>query len=111
MKKLAVLLSFAIVAAATAPLAHAATTKPAAHTHAAAAAGKSHQVPVEVVSADTAKRTLTFKADGETKTSPVDRKALASLRTVKAGDKVTVTCWDNAKGEHVKVTAIAPTKS
>ena len=104
MKKLVVLLSVALVAAATAPLAHAA--KAATHSHAAMAAGKSHQVPVEVVSADTAKRTLTFKADGETKTSPVDRKALATLRTVKAGDKVTLTCWDNAKGEHVKVTAI-----
>ena len=29
---------------------------------------------------------------------------------MKAGDKVTLTCWDNAKGEHEKVIAIASAK-
>ncbi len=105
MKKLAVLLSFAIVAAATAPLAFAASKAPA-HSH-AAMAGKTHTVEAEVVSADTTKHTLTIKGDKDNKTMPVDHKALASLKTVKAGDKVTLTCWDNAKGEHVKVTSIA----
>ena len=41
----------------------------------------------------------------------MDAKAASALKTVKAGDKVTVTCWDNAKGEHVKVVAIAPAKA
>ena len=108
MKKLAMLLSFALVAAATAPLALAASKAPA-RSH-AAMAGKMHEVQAEVVSADNAKHTLTIKGDKDNKTVPVDHKALASLKTVKAGDKVTLTCWDNAKGEHVKVTAIAPAK-
>ena len=103
MKKLAVLLSVALVAAASAPLAHAKTSAPA---H-AAMAGKTHEIQAEVVSADTAKSTLTVKGDTANKTLPVDKKAAASLKTVKAGDKVTLTCWDNAKGEHVKITAIA----
>jgi hypothetical protein len=106
MKKLAVLLSFALVAAATAPLVHASPKSPA---H-AAMTGKTHEVQAEVVSADTTRHTLTIKGDKDNKTVPVDHKALASLRTVKAGDKVTLTCWDNAKGEHVKITAIAPAK-
>jgi hypothetical protein len=105
MKKLAVLLSLALVIVATAPLVHASPKAPA---HAAATSGKTHAVQAEVVSADTAKHTITIKGDKDNKTVPVDHKALASLKTVKAGDKVTLTCWDNAKGEHVKVTAIAP---
>jgi hypothetical protein len=103
MKKLAVLLSFA-VAAAAAPMVHAAPKAPA---HAKAMAGKTHEVQAEVVSADTAKSTLTIKGEKDNKTVPVDKKAMASLKTVKAGDKVTLTCWDNAKGEHVKITGIA----
>jgi hypothetical protein len=110
MKKLVVLLSVALVAA-TVPLAHAATSPAKAPAKASMSAGKSHAVEAEVVSANVAKRTITFKADGADKTAPVDRKAVASLRTVKAGDKVTLTCWDNAKGEHVRVTAIAPAKA
>ena len=106
MKKLAVLLSLAFVVVATAPLVHA---KSPAHSH-AAMTGKTHEVTAEVVSADTTKHTLTIKGDKENKTVPVDHKALASLRTVKAGDKVTLTCWDNAKGEHEKVIAIVPAK-
>ena len=108
MKKLAVLLSFALVAAATVPLVHAAPKAPA-HSH-PAMAGTTHEVQAEVVSANMAKHTLTIKGDKENKTVPVDHKALASLKTAKAGDKVTLTCWDNAKGEHVKITAIAPAK-
>ena len=106
MKKLAVLLSLALVVVAAAPLVHAA---PMASSH-AAMSGKTHEVEAEVVSVDNAKHTLTIKGEKDNKTVPVDHKALASLKTVKAGDKVTLTCWDNAKGEHVKVTAIAPAK-
>ena len=105
MKKLAVLLSLSLVVVATAPLAQAAAKAPA-HSH-AAMAGKTHEVQAEVVSTDTAKSTLTIKGDKDNKTLPVDKKAMASLKAVKAGDKVTLTCWDNAKGEHVKITGIA----
>jgi hypothetical protein len=106
MKKIAMLLSVALAVVATAPLAHAAKVTAKAPAK-AAMAGKSHEVQAEVVSADPAKSTLTIKGDKDNKTVPVDKKAWASLKTVKAGDKVTLTCWDNAKGEHVKVTAIA----
>ena len=75
-----------------------------------AEAGKTHEVSAEVVSADIAKSTITIKGEKENVTTPVDAKAASALKTVKAGDKVTLTCWDNAKGEHVKVVAIAPAK-
>ena len=52
--------------------------------------------------------TITIKGDKENRPS-VDA-AAGALKTVKAGDKVTVTCWDNAKGEHEKVIAIVPAK-
>jgi len=56
------------------------------------------------------KNTITIKGETENKTAPVDAKAAGALKTVKAGDKVTLTCWDNAKGEHEKVIAIVPAK-
>ena len=90
-------------AAAAKTEAKAEATKPAE-------AGKTHEVAAEVVSADTAKSTITIKGEKENVTTPVDVKAASALKTVKAGDKVTLTCWDNAKGEHVKVVAIAPAK-
>ena len=106
MKKLAVLMSLVLVATASFALAAPAKAKAKAPAH-AAMAGKTHEVQAEVVSTDAAKSTLTIKGDKENKTLPVDKKAAASLKTVKAGDKVTLTCWDNAKGEHVKITGIA----
>ena len=94
-------------AAATKTEAKADAAKPAA---AAAEKGKTHEVTAEVVSVDAEKSTITIKGEKENKTAPVDAKAAAVLKTVKPGDKVTLTCWDNAKGEHVKVVAIAPAK-
>ena len=73
--------------------------------------GKTHMVTAEVVSVDTEKSTITIKGETENKTAPVDAKASAALKTVKAGDTVTLTCWDNSKGEHEKVIAIAPAKA
>ena len=132
MKKLAMLLSLVFVAgvavaeeakkpeagaapaAATADAAKPAdTAKPAEAKTATAAkaaeklAGKTHEVDAEVVSADTAKNTLTIKGESDNKTVPVDAKAAASLKDVKAGDKVSLTCWDDAAGAHQKVVAIA----
>ena len=80
-------------------------------TKAVAEKGKTHEVTAEVVSVDAAKNTITLKGEKENHTAPVDAKAAGALKTVKAGDKVTVTCWDNAKGEHEKVIAIAPAKA
>ena len=70
--------------------------------------GKTHEVTAEVVSVDAEKNTITIKGEKENKTVPVDAKAAGALKTTKAGDKVSLTCWDNSKGEHVKVVAIAP---
>src|SRR5262245_16218245 len=121
MKKFALLLSLVFVAGlavadeakkpAAAKDATAAKTEAKAETAKAAEAGKTHEVTAEVVSVDTEKSTITIKGEKENKTAPVDAKAAGALKTVKAGDKVTLTCWDNAKGEHVKVVAIAPAKA
>jgi hypothetical protein len=117
MKKLALLVSFALAAGIAS--AHDEAKKaepakaPAKHETAAKAseAGKTHEVAAEVVSADAEKSTITIKGEKENKTVPVDAKATAALKDVKAGDKVTLTCWDDAKGVHQKVVAIAPAKA
>jgi sulfite reductase alpha subunit-like flavoprotein len=125
MKKFALLLSVVFVAGlavadeakkADAPKtpeqAAAAKTEAKAETaKAVAEKGKTHEVNAEVVSVDAEKNTITIKGDKENKTVPVDAKAAGALKTTKAGDKVALTCWDNAKGEHVKVVAIAPAKA
>jgi hypothetical protein len=124
MKKFALLLSLVFVAgvavadeakkpeAPKAPEAVAAKTEAKAEaTKAVADKGKTHEVAAEVVSVDAEKNTITIKGDKENKTVPVDAKAAGALKTTKAGDKVSLTCWDNSKGEHVKVIAIAPAKA
>lgn len=68
---------------------------------------KYHDAPVTVVSADMKAHTLTIKGDdGSTHTAPVEGNAMKELGNVKAGDKVTVTCKDTDKGEHLSVTEI-----
>ena len=83
----------------------------ATHTHAAAKpAVKMHKVEAEVVSADAAAKTITIKSEtGENKTAPVEGKAVAALKNVKAGEKYTLTCRDNEAGEHQAVVAIMKT--
>jgi hypothetical protein len=112
MKKLALLVSFALVAgiASADEAKKADAAKPATVAAEKAPAGKTHEVTAEVVSTDAAKSTITIKGEKDNKTVPVDAKASASLATVKAGDKVALTCWDDDKGAHVKVVAIAPAK-
>ena len=110
MKKFAVLLSVVFAAGlafaqdAAKPAEKAAAAAPAAAEK--AQAGKTHEVTAEVVSVDAVKNTITLKGDKENHTAPVEGKAIASLKSVKAGDKVTVTCRDNDKGEHQAVTEI-----
>ena len=73
------------------------------------AKGKTHDMTAEVVSVDVAKKMITIKDEtGENKTVPVLAPALESLKTVKAGDSVLLTCQDNEKGEHQGVSAIKP---
>jgi len=71
------------------------------------AAGKTHDMTATVVSVDVENKKITIKDEkGEEKTAPVMGKAVDSLKTIHAGDKVTLTCTDNDKGEHVGVSAI-----
>jgi Cu/Ag efflux protein CusF len=106
MKKLAFVLSF--VLAAGVAFAKQAETKPATKSPAAATkpAGKTHEVPAEIVSVDATAKTVTIKSEPANKTLPVDEKAVTSLKDLKAGQKVTLLCRDNDKGEHVAVAGV-----
>ena len=104
MKKLATLLcAIAVVALAGAAKADDAKKPDAAKP---AAAAKTHVVEAEVVSADATAKTLTIKGEPN-KTVAVDASAVASLKDLKAGEKVKLTCRDNEKGEHQAITHIA----
>jgi hypothetical protein len=73
------------------------------------AKGAPHDVTAEVVSVDLAAKVITIKDEtGENKKLAVLPSALESLKTVKAGDNVLLTCQDNEKGEHQGVSAIKP---
>jgi hypothetical protein len=116
MKKLA--LMFALVGVAG--IAAAQDTKPATAPKAvkadkaqavkaeATVAGKTHEVEAEIVSYDAAKKTLTLKGTPDNKTVPVDAKAVASVKDLKAGEKVTLLCRDNDKGEHQAIAGVKP---
>jgi hypothetical protein len=113
MKKLALLMSFAFVASVAvaqepAPASDSAKAPAAAKSDTAsrAMAGKTHDVQAEVVSVDFEKNLLTIKAEPANKIVPVEGKAVAALKTVKAGDKLTLTCKDDEKGEHKSVVDI-----
>lgn len=120
MKKSTLLLSFVFVsgvAMAQEPkteVPEKATGAPAATKPAGKTVAKTHKLNAEFVSADATKKTITLKIeDGSEKTVPVEgAKTLASLKTLKANEKVTVTCRDNEKGDlsqwAVIVTAIKP---
>jgi Zn/Cd-binding protein ZinT len=117
MKKFALLLSlvFAAGVAAADQAQKAEAAKPAAKTPASekaekAAPAKTHVVTAEVVSVDIEKNTVTIKGEKENQTAPVEGKAIATLKTVKAGAKYAFTCRDNEKGEHQAITAISPAK-
>jgi glucose/arabinose dehydrogenase len=111
MKKLATLLC-AVVAVASMASAQSAAPAPEQKQPAADAAKqataseKTHTVEAEVVSADATAKTLTIKGDPN-KTVTVDAAAAGSLKDLKSGDKVKLTCRDNDKGEHQAVTKIS----
>jgi hypothetical protein len=111
MKKFALLLSLifvAGVASAQEPAKPAAPAKPAHHAKPAtkSTAVNTHDVTTEVVAIDSVKHTITLKGEPTNTTAPVEGKALTHLKSFKAGEKVTVTCRDNDKGEHQAVTEI-----
>jgi hypothetical protein len=116
MKKFALLLSLVFVAgvAAADQTQKADAAKPAAKATAseksakAASAAKTHDVTAEVVSVDAANKTITIKGEKDNTTAPVEGKAIAALKNVKAGEKYVLTCRDDEKGAHQAVTAIHP---
>jgi hypothetical protein len=63
-------------------------------------------VQAEVVSSDASKKTLTVKDASGDKTWPVDTKAAAKLKALKAGETVTLSFRSDAKGEPVAVSRI-----
>lgn len=110
MKKLALLVAAVFVFVAGAAVAD---DKPAAPNAASqsekAVAAKTHEVEAEIVAVDAVKHTLTLKGETENKTVPVEGKAIASLKDVKPGSKVTLTCKDDEKGAHKAVVGIKTT--
>ena len=81
----------------------------AAQLNPAMAAGKTHDVAATVVSIDMQAKKITFQDDaGSTSTAAVVEKAVESLKSVKAGDKVVLTCRDAENGTIEGVIAIRP---
>ncbi|HYS05738.1 MAG TPA: hypothetical protein VEW47_11160 [Candidatus Dormibacteraeota bacterium] len=73
----------------------------------AVAMGKTHDVKGTVVAVNVEGKTITFKDDsGASVTAPVLDAAAGTLKNVKAGEYVTLTCQDNEKGEHEGITRI-----
>ena len=112
MKKLALLPCALFVFAGVASASQAPAPPQPAKPEAAAmpAVAKTHVVEAEIVSADVTAKTLTIKGDPN-KTVPVDAAAAADLKTLKAGEKVKLTCRDNDKGEHQAITHITAEKA
>jgi ribosomal protein S1 len=113
MKKLVLLLSVVFVAGVAAQEAQKPDpANPAKEpTSEKAATGKTHEVQAEIVSVAPDGKTLTIKGETGEKTVPVDEKATAAVKSLKAGDKATLICRDSDKGEHQAVTGVkAPEK-
>jgi hypothetical protein len=72
------------------------------------AAGKTHDMKGVVVSVDEKANTLTFKDEkGESHTAPLMGNAVAEAKSLKPGEKCTLTCQDSEKGEHEGITKIS----
>jgi len=110
MKKLTLLLCALFVVAGVASASQATAPAKADPAAKAAPVAKAHVVEAEVVSADATAKTLTIKGDPN-KTMPVDASATSHLKTLKAGEKVKLTCRDNDKGEHQAITHIEVEKA
>jgi predicted component of type VI protein secretion system len=77
-----------------------------------AAKPKTHDVNAEFVSFDATAKTITIKDDkGQQSSVPVEAMALTEAKSFHAGDKVTLTCRDDEKGQHQAITKIAKRKA
>jgi hypothetical protein len=78
----------------------------------AMAAGKTHDVNGTVVSTDAAGKKITYKDESGTSiTVPVLDKAVGTLKTLKPGEKIVMTCQDNENGDHEGISAIKVAKA
>jgi hypothetical protein len=87
-----------------------ATSTQAHATKAHAGAGKTHTVTAEFVSYDPVAKKATVKDEKGETAVPLEGKALGEVAHLKAGEKLMLTCRDNAQGEHQAITAIKPAK-
>ena len=119
MRKTMIALLFVSLAAAPAVIAAqtgSSAGKPAKATHTqthatkAHSGGKSHPVSAEFVSYDPVSKKATVKGEKGETAVPLEGKALSEVTHLKAGEKVMLTCRDNAQGEHEAITAIKPAK-
>lgn len=76
-----------------------------------AQAGKTHDVTGEVVKSDATAKTITLKVEGKEMTLPLEGDAVAQAKELKAGEKVTASCRDDASGAHQAVTKIVKAKA
>ena len=68
---------------------------------------KYHDVSGTFVSSDAKSNMFTIKFDdGSTSTGKAEGNAVKQLKSLKQGDKITLTCKDNEKGEHLAATEI-----
>jgi len=69
--------------------------------------GKTHEIVASVVSVDKKAETITFADDkGENHTAPLRGIAIEQAKSLKPGDRITVTDQDNEQGEHVGIISI-----
>ncbi len=76
-----------------------------------AQAPKTHDVTGAVVKSDAAAKTITLDVGGKEMTAKVEGEAVALLKDLKAGDKVTASCRDDANGAHQAITKIVKAKA
>jgi len=63
---------------------------------------KTHAVQAEIVKVDAASKVVTFKAEGAETTAPCGGLCPSQIKTLKAGDSVTLTCVDEAEAKGCK---------
>ncbi len=96
MKKLAIVIVLALVVAVMAPVMANEMAKK-----------NTHEMTAWFVSADAKTNMMTIKDEkGEEKTVPVMAAAVKEMSSLKAGQKMMLTCMDDEKGMHQGVSAI-----
>jgi len=108
MKKLALFATLCFAGAALAQEPAKPAEQPTSKTPATSAVSKTHDLNAEFVAADAIKKTLTIKTGTGESTVPMEGKALTEFKSIKAGEKVVVTCKDDSEGKHVAAVAIKP---